>query len=93
MNFIFPQNYNFKSKIFGWLDYSTAIFIIIWGVILFGILNIMPFSFNLKIFIFIIFLFPIFILGIVGFNGENIISVLNYLIKYMIKPKVLFYKK
>ena len=23
MKFIFPQNYNFKNKLFGFLDYST----------------------------------------------------------------------
>ncbi len=93
MKFIFPQNYNFKSKIFGWLDYSSAIIVAIWGVILFGILNILPIDLNLKIFVFIILLFPVLILNIVGFNGENIISVFNYLIKYIVKPKVLLYKK
>ena len=29
MKFIFPQNYNFKSKLFGVIDYSTAIFNVI----------------------------------------------------------------
>ena len=35
MKFIFPQNYNFHSKLFGFLDYSTAIFNIICWVIVF----------------------------------------------------------
>ena len=26
MKFIFPQNYNFKNKLFGFLDYSTIFF-------------------------------------------------------------------
>lgn len=93
IKFIFPQNYNFKSKIFGWLDYWTAIINVIWGVILFGILNIFPFSLNVKIFIFIMFFSPVFMFSIVGFNGENIVCVCSYLIKYMLKTKILLYKK
>ena len=34
MKFIIPQNYNFKSKIFGIIDYSTA-FLNIFGIYLF----------------------------------------------------------
>lgn len=93
MKFVFPQNYNFKSKIFGWLDYWAAILNVVWGVILFGILNIISVGINIKIFIFVIFFFPVLLFSIVGFNGESIISVCNYIIKYMLKPKVLLYKK
>ena len=40
MKFIIPQNYNFKNKILGIIDYSTAILNIIWYFIIFIILNI-----------------------------------------------------
>ena len=30
MKFIFPQNYDFKNKLFGFIDYSTVIFNLIW---------------------------------------------------------------
>lgn len=93
MKFIFPQNYNFKSKILGWIDYSTAILDVIWAILVFGIVNLFHINLTLKIFIFVILFFPIFLLSIVGFNGENIISVCNYLIKYILRPKVLLYKK
>ena len=33
MKFIFPQNYNFKNKLFGILDYNTAIINIAWCLI------------------------------------------------------------
>ena len=33
MKFIFPQNYNFKSKLFGTFDYSTIIINIIFDLI------------------------------------------------------------
>ena len=34
MKFIFPQNYNFKTKFLGLVDYPTAIFnVAVWGII------------------------------------------------------------
>ena len=93
MKFIFPQNYNFKSKILGWIDYNTAILDVIWGVLVFGLVNLFNQSLSLKIFFFVIFFFPVFLLSIVGFNGENIINMMAYLIKYIVRPKVILYKK
>ena len=93
MKFIFPQNYNFKSKFLGIIDYSTAILDVVWGVLIFGIVNIFSIGVSIKIFLFIVLFFPVLIFSIVGFNGENIINVCNYLIKYAIKPKILLYKK
>ena len=93
VKFIFPQNYDFKQKILGFIDYSTAILDSLWATIVLGGINLFKISLNIKIFLFVVFFFPIFIFSIVGFNGENIISVCNYLLKYMIKPKVILYKK
>ena len=93
MKFIFPQNYNFKSKLLGWIDYSTAIIDVIWAILVFGIINLFNINLTFKIFIFIVLFFPIFLLSIIGFNGENIFNVCNYLIKYILRPKVLLYKK
>lgn len=93
MKFIFPQNYNFKSKLLGIIDYSTAILDVIWAVLIFGVVNLFSIGLNIKIFVFIVLSFPALLFSIVGFNGENIVSVCNYLIKYMMKPKILLYKK
>ena len=30
MKFIFPKNYNFKNKLFGFIDYSTIFINLIW---------------------------------------------------------------
>ena len=57
MNFIFPENYNFKNKIFGMFDYSTVIFNFVWGFLLFNISKALPFNLNIKITIFITFYF------------------------------------
>ena len=79
MKFIFPQNYNFKNKLFGVLDYNTVIANIIWALIILIFINIFFQNLNIKIFLFIIFCFPFLLLSIFGFNGENILYVFSYI--------------
>ena len=93
MKFIFPQNYNFKNKLFGILDYSSLILNIIWDVIIFILINLFFKSLNIKIFIFILFCFPILLFSIIGFNHENILYILIYIINYIKSPKLYLYSK
>ena len=93
MKFIFPQNYKLNTKILGIIDYQTAILNLIWDGMIFLILNIIITSMNIKIFLFIMFSFPILIFSIVGINGDSLISVIIYMSKFIIKPKLLFYSK
>ena len=93
MKFIIPQNYNFKNKILGIIDYSTAFLNITLYFIVFIILNLLLTNWNIKIFLLISFCFPITIFSIVGFNGEPIIYVFKYLLKYFLRPKLYLYKK
>lgn len=93
MNFIFPANYSFKNKLFGFIDYSTIIFVFLWCLTIFCISNILFININFKIFFVISFCFPILIISIVGFNHENIIYVFTYLIKFLIKRKVYIFNK
>lgn len=93
MNFIFPQNYNFKNKLFGFIDYSTAILNVVWFSFIFCLINIIFQDVNLKIFLFIVLCFPVLIFSIIGFNHENILYVFLYISKYMKNPKVYLYKK
>lgn len=92
MKFIFPKNYNFKNKIFGFIDYSTAIFNIICFFILFSICKLLFSNLNLKILFLIITYFPIFLLSIIGFNNENIVYIIFYIVKYLVRPKLYLYK-
>lgn len=92
MKFIFPTNYNFKNKILGVLDYPTAIFNVVYFLIIFSLFNSIFNSINLKIIFVVVFYFPILLFSIVGFNHENILYSLYYIIKYFIKPKVYLYK-
>lgn len=93
MNFIFPQNYNFKNKLFGFMDYLTAIFNIIWALIVFLIVNIINFPINIKIGMFIVFYLPLLLFSVFGFNNENILDVLTYLFKFIARRRVYFFSK
>lgn len=93
MKFIFPQNYNFKNKFLGIIDYSTLLLNIIWDLFILTFINLLFQNITIKIFIFIIFCLPILLFSIVGFNHENIIYILIYLIKYLKNTKLYFYYK
>lgn len=93
MKFIIPQNYNFKNKILGILDYSTAFFNIVWYIFIFVILHTIFKNWNIKIFLFISFCFPVTLFSFVGFNNEPLVYVFKYVIKYIFKPKLYLYKK
>ena len=53
MKFIFPQNYKFNTKLLGIMDYQTAIINLIWGGIVFLIVNTIFNSLSLKICLFL----------------------------------------
>lgn len=93
MKFIFPQNYKFNTKIFGLIDYQTALINVLWDGIVYVLVNLIFKSLTFKIFLFIVLSFPMLIFSIVGVNGENIISVVIYMSKFIIKRKILFYNK
>ena len=93
MKFIFPQNYNFKNKLFGFLDYSTIFLNLIWDLIILLLINIFFNSLNIKIFFFIIFCLPIFLFSIFGFNGENITYFIFYFFKFLFKQKLYIFNK
>ncbi len=92
MKFIFPQNFNFKNKLFGIIDYPSLIFNIIYVCILWFICNLIIKSLTLKIIIIIFLYLPIFLLSIIDFNHENILYFFWYMIKFLIKPKLYLYK-
>lgn len=92
MKFIFPQNYHFKNKILGIIDYQTAFVNLVWYIIVFIFVNIFFKSINLKITVFISLCFPLLLFSFSGFHGENIIDVIKYLLKFIVKQKLYFYR-
>lgn len=92
MTFIIPQNYNFKPKLFGILDYPTALLNVSIIVILILFLRLIPFALVVKCIIFIVCYLPLFLVSIFGFYNENFILIFLYVFKYLISPKVYIYK-
>ncbi len=92
MKFIFPQNYNLKSKLFGIFDYSTIFLNVFWDLFIFLLIQLVN-NLNLKIFLFLIFSFPLFLFSFFGFNGENINYILKYILIFIFKNKILLFKK
>lgn len=92
MNFIIPQNYNFKPKLLGILDYPTAILNVAIIMILIIVLHLFHFVLVVKCILFIIVYLPIFLISVFGFYNENFLLVFLYVFKYLISPKVYIYK-
>lgn len=93
MKFIFPENYNLKTRIFGLIEYSSAIFDLIWGIFVFVFLNILFKNISIKIFLLIVLVFPVVIFSIVGIEGDNLVYFLSYILKYIFKQKLYLYEK
>lgn len=93
MKFIIPQNYNFRNRLFGFMDYSTAIFNVLWIFIVFLIINLFHIALNIKIGLFITLYFPILLFSIFGFNNESIVYVIFYMFKFVKNRKVYFFNK
>ncbi len=92
MKFIFPQNYNFKSKLFGTIDYNIIFINLIWDLFVFLIISFFN-NLNVKIFLFFVLCFPLFLFSFLGFNGESITYVFAYIFNFLFKDKLLFFNK
>ena len=93
MHFIFPKNYNFKQKLLGFIDYSTAIIDTVIGVIIYFLVNSIFNNINTKIYVFIALFLPALLISILGINKESFISVFKYMIKFIKNQNVYLYKK
>lgn len=93
MKFVIPQNYKFKNKILGIVDYPTAVFNILWNLAIYSFLKNMSLSISIRIFIFSTLSFPVLLLTIIGFNNESPIYAVRYIFRYLIRPKVYLFKR
>lgn len=93
MHFTIPKNYKFKPKLFGLIDYQTAVLDSIWAGILYVLINLFFSSLTTKIYIFIALFIPFLLFSIVGVHNEPIVSVLIYVFKYYKNQKLYLFKK
>ena len=93
MTFRYPRNFNFRPKLFGFIDYYSLIFFIIWFIFIFSLLHLFYFSLKIRLLIYIVTCIPIFFISIAGFNHENSLFALLYIIKYLTSTKLYLYSK
>lgn len=93
MKFIFPQNYSLKNKFLGALDYSTLFVNLVWIFLVFNITHLFFSSLYIQLSLVIVLCLPLILFSILGVNNENILNVIIYLFRYILKPKLyIFYK-
>lgn len=93
MNFIIPKNYKFKAKLLGMIDYSTALLHAVWAGILYVFVNFLFSALSTKIYCFAGLFLPFFLFSMIAANGENMISIIVYVIKFYRKQKIFLYQK
>ena len=93
MKFIFPQNYDFKTKFLGIIDYPTLFLNATWCGIVFLIVWFLIPNISIKVFVFISLCLPLILLSVTGFNGENVVYVFRYFLKFQFAQKLFLYKK
>lgn len=93
MHFIFPKNYNFKPKLLGLIEYTTAIIDSVIALFIYGFVNLVFTSITIKIYVFISLFLPILLISILGINRESIISVCIYMFKFIKNQNIYLYKK
>lgn len=93
MHFIFPKNYNFKPKLLGFIEYTTAIIDTVIGVIIYFLINLFFTNINTKIYVFISLFLPVLLISILGINKESFINVFKYMLKFIRNQNVYLYKK
>ena len=93
MHFIFPKNYNFKPKLFGFIEYSTAILDCIMGFLIYTFVNFVFANINIKIYVFISLFLPILLISILGINKESFITVFSYIFKFIKNQNIYLYTR
>lgn len=93
MHFIFPKNYNFNPKLFGFIEYSTAILDAVIGFLIYTFVNFAFTNVNIKIYVFISLFLPILLISILGINKESFLTVFRYIFKFIKNQNVYLYAR
>lgn len=93
LKFIFPQNYNLKPKLFGFIDYSTAIFNAVWAAFLFCFVYLFLPNFSVQVSVFIVLYLPVFLLSIISGYHENMLSLFLLIFRFFKNRKVYLFQK
>jgi hypothetical protein len=82
------MNYKRNNKWLGIIDYKSLIFLVIYSVVLWNILGIIPLSLEYIIYIFFLLFIPVLSLLCININNESAIDVVLIILKYGLKNKI-----
>jgi len=91
MKFIIPKNYNYHTKLLGIFDYPTAIFNIVFLLLLWFFFGIFIHSLTWHLSFVFIFYIPIFLISISNAYYESPVFQIYYILKFIIRPKLYLY--
>lgn len=91
--YVIPKNYDVKTKFLGIVEYSSILYLVIFDVLIYFLLNLVIKSIIIKIQVLILVSTPIILFMFIGINGENINYVIYYFFRYIFKEKVHIYIK
>lgn len=91
--YIIPKNYDVKTKFLGIVEYSSILYLVIFDILIYFLLNLFIKSIIIKIQLLILISTPIILFMFIGINGESINYVIYYFLRYIFKEKVHIYNK
>lgn len=81
-------NFKRQNKWLGIIEYRAIVIILIYIIMIFLILRVMPLNFEYKIYIFSLFVIPVIFVLFVNINNENVFDIIINIINFIIKNKI-----
>lgn len=86
-------NYNRNIKFMGIIDYKSLVIIIIYIVIVFNLLRLLPFNLEILIYIFLTLVIPVVVVFCVNLNNESTVDVIITMLRFMVNKKIFVKEK
>lgn len=93
MRFIFPQNYQFHSRLLGLFDYPTFIFNLILFIFLIVLSNLLFTALEIKVLFCTALFLPVFLFSLLSLHQENIFSSFVAIYYFFTHRRIYFYSK
>lgn len=93
IEYVIPKNYDIRPKILGIIEQEALILFLIVNILFFMIINNLINNIFIVLELMIIIALPQAIILVNGINGENIVYVIRYMVRYIFKKKVYLYEK
>lgn len=91
--YIIPHNYTDNGKILGMIEKESLITAAVWFIPMTLLVFKLPFSVNVRIYMFMFIVIPPTIFALVGIGSETLVDMLKFIIRFMTRSKVYTYEK